>query len=370
MNKPETSLSASRIKTAQSCSWLYWTKYKLNLPDKGNDGSSRGSICHLVFELLGVPKRKKLFKKIVKAKDIFASKSIERLVMKHARKLSVADDENIALIKEMTLNGLNYDFYGEVSGKPTESISEKDFEIVVSEAESGKNYKIKGFIDKLFLYKKSKGALIRDFKSSKQVFKGKEISDNLQDYMYSLAVKHMYPEYPFRQSEFLFLKFELNDKLINEEDSNTILVDGDQEYLVRGKTKDSVTGVVRMSPIDEDDLEGFEYQLTAIQEYLDNFNETDARKNFAARMPFPSDNSFSGPLTCGFAKTKGQLKKDGSLMWHCPMRFAFDYYIILNKDGKHIKSYFAEEFSEGLVPEGHTFEKKKYLGCPAHQKRS
>lgn len=350
MNKPETSLSASRIKTAQSCSWLYWSKYKLNLPDKGNDGSSRGSICHLIFELLGVPKRKKLFKKIVKAKDIFASKAIERLVMKHARKLSVADDENIALIKEMTLNGLNYDFYGEVSGKPTESISEKDFEIVVSEAESGKNYKIKGFIDKLFLYKKNKGALIRDFKSSKQVFKGKEISDNLQDYMYSLAVKHMYPEYSFRQSEFLFLKFELDDKVKSEEESSA--------------------GVVKMSPIDEDDLEGFEYQLTAIQEYLDNFNETDARKNFAASMPFPSDNSFSGPLTCGFAKQKGQLKKDGSPMWHCPMKFDFIYYAILNKDGKHIKSYFEEEFSESLVPEGCTFEKKKYGGCPKHQKRS
>ena len=35
-----TKLSASRIKTAQSCSWLYYCKYKLKLPDKGNDGSS------------------------------------------------------------------------------------------------------------------------------------------------------------------------------------------------------------------------------------------------------------------------------------------------------------------------------------------
>ena len=37
MNIPETPLSASRIKTAESCSWLYWCKYKLNSPDKSND---------------------------------------------------------------------------------------------------------------------------------------------------------------------------------------------------------------------------------------------------------------------------------------------------------------------------------------------
>ena len=84
MNPPDTPLSASRIKTAQSCSWLYWCKYKLNLPDKSNDGAKRGSICHLIFELLGEKKRKKYYNKIIKAQDIFAVPSIKRLVMKHA----------------------------------------------------------------------------------------------------------------------------------------------------------------------------------------------------------------------------------------------------------------------------------------------
>ena len=49
MSEPQTALSASRIKTAQSCSWLYWCKYKLKLPDTSNDGARRGSICHLIF---------------------------------------------------------------------------------------------------------------------------------------------------------------------------------------------------------------------------------------------------------------------------------------------------------------------------------
>ena len=31
----------------------------------------------------------------------------------------------------MTVEGLNYDFFGDKNGKPTESISEKDFDIKV-----------------------------------------------------------------------------------------------------------------------------------------------------------------------------------------------------------------------------------------------
>jgi len=343
MSEPITPLSASRIKTAQSCSWLYWSKYKLNLPDASNDGAKRGSICHLIFELLGEPKRKKIYDKIVKSKDVFAVASIERLIRKHAKKSEVDDQENIDLIKEMTLNGLMYDFYGDKNGKPTHALSEKDFEIVVNTEE--KKYKIKGFIDKLFLYKKKKSALIRDFKSSKQKFKGKEVSDNLQDYMYSLAVKHLYPEYTNRISEFLFLKFNLDDS------------DSESE------------GAIQMSAISEDDLEGFEYQLSGIQEYLDNFSEQDATNNFAASQPYPSDNSFSGPLQCGFAKQKGQLKKDGTLMWHCGAKFGFDYYAVINAEGKHVKSYFEKEFDESMVPENHTFEKRYYAGCPKYQKR-
>ena len=46
-NKP---LSASRIKTLQTCSWQYWCKYHLKLPDRSNEGSLRGTICHAIFD--------------------------------------------------------------------------------------------------------------------------------------------------------------------------------------------------------------------------------------------------------------------------------------------------------------------------------
>ena len=339
MPEPQTPLSASRIKTAQSCSWLYWCKYKLHLPEKGNDGARRGSICHLIFEVLGVKKRKKYYNKIIKTQDVFSVPSIKKLILKHALKEGVDDIDNVNLMKDMIFNGLSYDFFGGALSKPSQEYSEKDFDIVKKEGDIC--YRVRGFIDKLFLYKKQKFALIRDFKTSKDVFKGKDQTDNLQDLMYSLAVQKLFPEYSNRVSEFLFLKFDL--------DPNA-----------------SKSGVVRMKPLETDELKGFELQLTEIQKYLDNFSERDAKYNFAAHQGFPKDNSFSGKLLCGFATRKGELKKDGSPKWHCPMKFDFFYYEVYNSEGKFCKSYFEDSFSESLIPEGGFCELRYYQGCPAH----
>ncbi len=260
-------------------------------------------------------------------------------MFKHAFREGVDDEDNIRMMKEMTLNGLMYDFFGDKDGEPTEEHSEKDFHIVVNDGVV--KYKIRGFIDKLFLYKDKKYALIRDFKTSKETFKGKDAEDNMQDLMYSLAVKHMFPEYKTKQSEFLFLKFDLIPDI-------------------------KKSGIVRMEPLDEHDLHGFEHHLTEMQHYLDNFTEGMATKNMAAYKGFPSDGSFSCKLLCGFAKEKGQLKKDGTPMWHCGMKFDFFYYEVKDAEGNVVRSYFDDEFSEDLVPKGGSFEMKYYAGCPAH----
>ena len=202
-------LSASRIKTLQMCSWQYWCKYHLKLPDKSNEGSLRGTICHAVFENLGNPKHKKHYTRIVKTQNAFASPPIKRMIEAYAKKHKIDDFENLDLINQMTVEGLNCDFFGDKDGKPTKSISEKDFDIVVNE--DGKNYRILGFIDKLFLFKRKRTALIRDFKTSKQIFSGKEYTDNMQNLMYCLAVKHLYPEFLKRKMEFLFVKFDCNN---------------------------------------------------------------------------------------------------------------------------------------------------------------
>ena len=349
-NEEMTKLSASRIKTAQSCSWIYWSKYKLKIPDTSNEGASRGTICHLILELLCLPKRKKYYDKIIKSSSLFSVPSVERLVKIWAKRLEVADEANIKLIDDMTVNGLQYDYFGKELANPKEAFSEKDFHIIVDDEEKGFRYRINGFIDKLFLYKKEKFAIIRDFKTSKKVFEGKEVDDNLQDLIYSLAVKHMFPEYKTRQSEFLFLKFDLSQDLLG----------GLGE------------GVLKMNPLSDEELEGFEYQLTEWQYYLDNFDEETAHSDFAVDQGFPKDGSFGGLLQCGNrGKTgyPGQLKKDGTPMWHCPFKFDFHYLALKDSDGNIKKTARIEEEDKlkEVQEQGDTIEKLYYEGCPRHQ---
>ena len=337
-----TPLSASRIKKAQSCSWSYWASYILKVPDKSNDGASRGWICHLIFELLGNPRHRPIYDELILKDDIFACEPIRRLVGYHARKLNVNDKENLQLINDMTLAGLHFDFFGGARGEPDEAISEQEFNITVDEAD--KLYRLRGFIDKLFFYKDQELAVIRDFKSSKAVFKGKELSDNLQDLLYTLAVKKLFPHYKKRQVEFLFLKFDLH-----------------------------ASGNVRMDEITDEELEGLEYYLTEIQEFIDNFDEEDARSNFAGAQGYPSDGTFGGPLMCGkegYKISKGSplLDKEGNpiVAYICPYRKPMTYFVIKNKDGKIIKSVFEDQKDtlKANDSNGEFIEEMRYEGCP------
>jgi hypothetical protein len=348
MSKKPLFLSASRIKTAQQCSWLYWAKYVLKLPDKSNDGASKGWICHLVFEVLGVERRAEHFKKIIESQSIWSVESIKKMVEKHAKKLDVYNQESLDDIDRMVVNGLNYDFFGEDYGPMNDSFSEKEFNLEIDEGV--KRYNIRGFIDKLFLYEDN-SAIIRDFKSSKQKFKGKEISDNMQDLMYCLAIKKLYPQYK-SISEFLFLKFELEKDMLDQPGP----------------------GVIKMAELSDDVLEGFEYELSGIQNYLENFTEEEAKSNFASNQPYPKDGTFGGPLSCGkdgykMSKGKEVLDKEGKPIkaFICQFRKPFEYYVLLDKEGNIKKSVYPEE--KGLLSEklekGFKIEKREYSGCPA-----
>jgi len=328
-------LSASRLKTAKTCSWIYWSKYHLKLPDKTNEGSARGTICHLVFECLGNKRHLPTYRKIIKTKDVFVSPSIKRLVYKHAVVLNVSDDDNINLIKKMVLAGLEYDFFGAKKGTLAESHSEYEFDLHIQDEKQ--NYCIKGYIDKLFLYKKNNTAVIRDFKTSKQLFKGDDETKNLQDYMYSLAVRHLFPDYKKRGSEFLFLKFDLNKE-----------------------------GAMKMKKVSDAKLNKFETELTKSQAYLEKFSLRQAKGSYAADKPRPKDGSFGGQIVCGFAKFRGQLKKDGNPMWHCVYKFPFDYYALYDDNDKLISTEFPENYHI-LVrkrKKNQVIKKVHYAGCP------
>tara|TARA_A200000159_G_scaffold47251_1_gene43567 strand:+ start:17062 stop:17979 length:918 start_codon:yes stop_codon:yes gene_type:complete len=295
-----------------------------------------------VFENLGNPKHRKHYTRIVKTQNAYASPPVKRMIESYAKKHNIDDFENMDLINQMTVEGLNFDFFGDKDGKPSESISEKDFDISVSEG--NKNYRILGFIDKLFLFKRKKQAVIRDFKTSKQIFSGKDYTDNMQDLMYCLAVKHLYPEFLKRKMEFLFLKFDCNNE-----------------------------GNCTMKPLDDDELEGFEYFLTEVQQIINNFNEVLASKNLAYNKGYLGrDDGFAGRVVCGRADYAGQLKKDGTPMWHCPFKFPREFYALVDTSGVRIASADLKEdleskFNSKLSSEGGDLkiEKVKYDGCPA-----
>lgn len=340
-------LSASRIKTAQQCSWTYWCKYILKLPDTTNEGASKGWICHLIFETLGQKGKKRQFNKIVKEGSVWCVPEIKKIIETHAKRLSVDDDENMEDMNKMIVNGLSYDFYGDANQNLKTSYIEKEFNIDVEN--KGVKYSIRGFIDQLFLYKDGT-AIIRDFKSSKQTFKGKDLTDNLQDLMYSLAVRHLYPNYK-SASEFVFLKFDLTTDLLGQ----------------TGK------GIIKMPSISEEELDGFEHELTAVQSYLENYSYKRATASYAAKKDYPSDGSFGGPLACGregYKKRKGEFLLDAKgkkiKNYICPFRKPMKYVALLDKDENIIKTAFYKDRGT-LCPKKENGERVKtmqYDGCP------
>lgn len=322
----EQILSASKIKTFESCSWKYWCNYHLKLPQENNDGARRGTVCHLIFELLVKPRHKKHFDLIMEAQTLDASPAVKRLVKKSLVKEEGYSEENYLLCEEMILVGLDNDFYG---AKGEVNSPEKEF---LLESESPK-YKIRGFIDKPVEYNKK--LKIVDYKSSKSKFNKNELKSNVQAMTYTLAAQTIWPKLKNVIVEFLFLRF-----------------------------PKSPSQQIRFT---KEQLSGFEYYLEHVYTIINNFTESDAKSNLASTKPMPKrDEGFCGPLNCGFAKYKGQLKKDGTLMWHCPFKFDFEYYSLIDADGNLLKTSFNKEDLDDSKGE---IKHQSYGGCPAHTRQ-
>jgi hypothetical protein len=338
-------LSASRIKTLQSCSWLYYANYVLQLSgcDEGNYGSLRGTCCHAIFECLGKGRHKKLYDQTLKGGTIKGCPAILRYVNNYVRKHFAEDDreENFGLIDQMTIEGLNCDFFGEERGKPTQAISEKSFDLNVIEGDI--NYRIRGFIDKLFLYDDKSLALIRDFKTSKAIFEGKDYHDNIQDLSYRLATKKLFPQYRNREMEFLFIKFDC--------------------------CSSEASGHLKMPKVEENELNGFEHFLTVIQRTINSFDKKDAMSNLAASQGYPAkDEGFCKNLMCGYSKHDGHIKPSTGLpYWHCSMKWKFDYFAVIEND-KVIKTSRSKEDLAAKLKRGQKIKEMHYEGCPAHNK--
>lgn len=283
-NKNLKVLSASRIKTLETCSWVYWNNYHTKVPQSQNDGALRGTICHTIFELLLNKRHLKNYKKIIKKNAIDGDKGIDKLVKKLSSKAKL-DESNYKLLNDMILVGLKNDFFGE-GGKIVKP--EYDFDIV----NDSPKYHIKGFIDKPIKIKKEMHII--DYKSSKYKFRGDDLEANIQAMMYSLASKKIWPKLkPI--VKFLFLRFPKQP--------------------------------IQELSFDDEQIKGFEYYLEHINDYIDKFDENSAKSNFAI------DNE----------KNKWMCQVGG---WKCPYKDPYEYYVKLNNNGEIIETSLENNFKD------------------------
>ena len=289
-------LSASRIKTLETCSWVYWNNYHTKVPQSQNDGALRGTICHTVFELLLNKRHLKNYKKIIKKNAIDGDKGVDRLVKKLSAKVKL-DESNYKLLNDMILVGLKNDFFGE-GGEIVKP--EYDFDIKNDEPK----YHIRGFIDKPVKIKKEMHII--DYKSSKYKFRGDDLEANIQAMMYSLASKKLWPKLkPI--VKFLFLRF----------------------------PKQPIQELV----FDDNQIKGFEHYLEHINDYVNKFDEESAKSNFAVDS----------------VKNKWMCQIGG---WKCPYKDSYEYYVKVNDKGEVMETSLQDNFKDtkGFKVETRTYE--------------
>lgn len=320
-------LSASRIKTLGECSYYYFARYHLKLPDKSNSGAMRGSVCHDLFELLTKPKWIGLAKTIHDADgDVNVSPLVCRFLRAKCRKygLEMMEEDkkskktNIGLIYEMIAVGLNAGFFPEEH----EEIIDSEYAFDITDEDL--KFRIVGFIDKILFDKKSKEIKISDYKSSKDQFKGEDLETNIQAMMYVLAAHYLrktgkLPNFKKAVARFIFLRFAENPYQNLE--------------------------------FTDEQIGGFKHYLAYLNEIICNFSENDAMADFAANDP------------------KRRWKCSTKSGWKCVYKDPFDYYALMEGE-KTIRTVFEEDWLQKeqfiTLPEGQTWEKKSYAGCPAH----
>jgi len=312
-NKPKVKkyLSASRVKLLETCSWQYWTKYHLLIPEKNNAGALRGTCCHLIFELLLKERHKHHFAKLINEGHLRGSPSIDKLVVKTLSKSGILNDENYEMVDQMILVGLQNDFFGGEGAKI--DCPEQEFDIVNEKPA----YRIKGFMDKPIQYPGSKMIKVVDYKSSKAKFKGDDLDANVQGMMYSLASRKLWPKQKKYLVDFLFLRFPKQP--------------------------------VQSLEFSKEQLAGFELYLEHVNKIVDNFSEETGKTNYAAD------------------KAKNKWLCQAGKTWVCPVKNPFSYYGLHDEKGALIKTSLENDFSP---KERETVKTLKYAGCPRYHNPS
>jgi hypothetical protein len=310
-NKPkERMLSASRIGTLEKCTWSYWCGYHLKVPQNTHPAASRGTICHLVLEVLLKKRHKKHFNLLIKSETIKSSPAVDRLIIKHLKKRGLFIPEHYEMCDEMIIVGLKADFFGKEFGGKVD-VPEMKIELT---GKGGLKYKVIGFIDKPLINSKEKKVKIVDYKSSKNKFKGEELSANTQAIIYTMAAKEIWPKMKKFVMEFLFLRYPRKP--------------------------------AQQIEVTDDQIKGYKYYLEHLYKLINNFTEKKARDSYAKDKP-------GTKWLCGWPGTS----------WVCPYRDPLKYFVLLDEDGEALQGSFKNDLNP---KENQTVEEKYYKGCPAY----
>lgn len=320
--------SASRNETFLTCSQLYAAKYLAKLPDAGNDGSRRGDAVHKVLELLAKPRHRPLVEEILRNDTCTQTPAVWKLLSRYGRENGVGDPKNLDIMDGFTVVALENEFYGPPG--TIEDTAELEFSLQVNEPD-GRRFNTRGFIDRLFKVRDEQGLRLeaRDFKTSKERPKGEKLTWNTQSMMYQTVLRRLFPDIPRRRLRFLYAKFR-KDPWVEEE------------------------------PLTDEQLKGYEVNLTGFQEALESFTEANAGDNLAA---YDQDKQW----LCG----REGVKKDGSPCWICTARRPMDYHVIVDADGAIVTSGFTAEALRAKVDaaKGQRIEQRHWKGCIAFQRR-
>lgn len=311
------------MSTLKQCSWLYYCKYILNLPNSSNDGSSRGSVTHKILECLQRKSKRSITNNCARGDLLeriaaypFSVKAISRLIGINAKKFGVADGKNLELIGQFISVALRNNFYLEHL-----DLQPPEYKFILGDPASD-GYSVTGFIDKYGVCHKTKTVEIWDYKTSKSKFKGEELTNNLQALVYSLVMRKNYPDYK-TSVNFLFLKFP--------------------------------KAPLQRVELDIDTIDGFEEMLKSVYEIISNFDYEAGKSNMASRSKAYS-------WLCGRCDYPGDTKDDGTLKWCCPYKFQQTYYAQVDENGNNIRTSYEES---DLIPFGGKIVRKKYAGCPS-----
>lgn len=303
-------LSASKIKTLSTCTWLWHAQYKLKLPRTSNKGADLGTIAHLVLECLLNKRHIKHYIDIHSKKTCLKNKAVSRLIKKHLKKM-FHDESEINTVDQFLQVALNTDFF--LSGF---ELGETEYKFEIKNEKP--KYHILGYIDK---YGTKDGIVkITDYKTQKQRFSGKDLTFNVQAMMYILAAKKLWPTTRKAFVNFIMLRFKKNP--------------------------------VQTVTYSDEVIRGFETYLEYLTEYLQDFTYDKAISDMAAYDP-------ARKMLCGGAEG---FKDDGSVKWQCPFKKPFKYFALLDESGNVIKSEFKRE---DLKPKnGQSIKELRYEGCP------